>query len=131
MTKTLNNWEEEFEMQFNQPHPSNWHALANDGKRSSDCETCKKQGRYSLTFLTEGSYWNREIFEDVKSFIRSLLSQQRADFRKMVEGKKEERVKITNKCECGRPMHLPDRYSDGYNQALADLLNSLDEYGTE
>lgn len=78
--KTNNNWREEFDMKFDKPHNQFTHL--DKRKEKKDCQICgvslkKNPKGYYKTFLTEQKcYWNSEMFEDVKSFIESLLSSK-------------------------------------------------------
>lgn len=73
---------EEFERSFSSKHGRNHHALANDGKRSRDCDVCAEDNRlnpkgYYLTFLNENRcYWNRDMMNDVADWWLSKLLQR-------------------------------------------------------
>mgnify|MGYP001560087512 CR=1 FL=1 len=55
--------------------------IGKDSEKRSDCETCKEDKvknpkGYYLTFLTEQRcYWNRELFNDIQSFLESSLTR--------------------------------------------------------
>ena len=77
------------------------------------CEKFGKEGNYLCEFdLLDKSFTS--VHEDVKAFIRSLLTLQRKQMREMVEGMKK---KIDNHPseECG------------YNLAISDVLSVLDK----
>ena len=70
-------WEERFELHFDKPHSQMYH-LRDKGK---DCEICEESSKlnphgYYKTYLTEQEfYWNDQMFQDVKQFIKSEISQ--------------------------------------------------------
>jgi hypothetical protein len=76
----LINWEQEFETRFNRRHSQLTHLGDKETKRH--CDTCKEDREknpkgYYLTYLNEQKcYWNRELYDEVKDFIRTLLSTQ-------------------------------------------------------
>ena len=83
--------------------------------------------QYEKMWLTEwiyliGNKKDTRLISNIKSFIQSLLSQQRADLIEKVEGMKKPLVDYPN----GQPkddwLYGRDR---GYNQALDDVLQLL------
>lgn len=88
-------WEDRFERSFSNRHSAVNH-LSNDQPKKRDCQICREDREtnpkgYYKTFLHEQKcYWNDEMFQDVKAFIRSLLSNQKEKIRGEVGMKSRE-----------------------------------------
>ena len=104
---TIENWKEEFEVRFNRRHSQMTHIGDKENKRS--CDVCnedreKNPKGYYLTYLHEQKcYWNRELYEEVLSFIESLLTAQATEVIGKLEALKVKPQQYPGPCPANQP----------------------------
>ena len=127
-TNQKKEWAEEFSRSFSSKHGRNHHALAGDGKKSSNCEVCIEDKRlnpkgYYKTFLTEQMcYWNSAMEEDVIAYIQKLIHSRNESILDSLEKNKLVTVESTGS-RYDSQLFL-DAFNEGIDQAQEIIRNS-------
>ena len=92
--------------------------------------------RYYFSTKKRSIVWDETVVETienkVKSFISNLLSSQRAEIKKMVEGMSTPAIANQEEiecCNCGEDLALEsyDWLDEGYKMAITDVLSALEK----
>ena len=121
-TENQPEWAKEFEKRFNRRHSQMTH-IGDRGEKKA-CVICaedreKNPKGYFRTYLNEQKcYWNKELYEDVESFIHSLLLTLLDEISS--ERKAVSELDIPDSISAGG-LAFQVAFKEGYNQAKADL----------
>ena len=105
-------WEEKFEMAFNTAHSDMVH-IGNNSIRRRECVVCQQNKKtnpkgYYKTYLSEQKcYWNDELYQDVKAFIRKLLTEKDTEWHNKWDKHNTERLEAWEK-------KVKESYEEGY-----------------